>query len=49
MGQFFARFIFENSPWGPLFSALAAGFAEYGFDGQVYLTRSGAEYLEAAQ
>jgi len=45
----FARIFFENSPFGPLWSALAAGFAEYGFDGRVYLTRSGAEYLEAAQ
>jgi hypothetical protein len=42
-----SRFIFENSPWGPFWTALFAGYAELGFDGRLHLTRAGAEYLEA--
>jgi hypothetical protein len=44
-----ARIIFENSPWSPLWTALASGFATLGTDGRVYLTASGAEYLEGAE
>jgi hypothetical protein len=43
----FARLIFENSPFGPLVSALLAGFAEIGFDGGVYLTGAGEDYLRS--
>lgn len=43
----FARFIFETSPFDPLTTALFAGFAVMGFDGVVYLTEAGAEYLES--
>jgi hypothetical protein len=31
--------------WGPMWSALASGYAVIGLDGQVYLTDAGAEYL----
>lgn len=31
--------------WGPMWSALAVGYAVIGLDGQVYLTDAGAEYL----
>ena len=31
--------------WGPMWSALAVGYAVIGFDGQVYLTDAGADYL----
>jgi hypothetical protein len=31
--------------WGPMWSALAVGYAVIGLDGQVYLTDVGAEYL----
>lgn len=44
-----ARFLFENSPLTPFWTALACGFAEIGFDGRVYLTRSGVEYLEGCE
>lgn len=43
----FARFLFENSPLTPFWSALACGFAEIGFDGRVYLTAAGQQYLES--
>lgn len=43
----FARFLFETSPFNEFWSAVLVGFAEIGFDGRVYLTRSGAEYLES--
>lgn len=41
----FAKFIFETSPFDPLTTALLAGFAEFGFDGRVHLTRAGESYL----
>lgn len=44
-----ARFLFEFSPLTPFWSAIAVGFAEIGFDGRVYLTRSGQEYLEGCE
>src|SRR4029077_18021485 len=31
--------------WGPMWSALAVGYAVIGLDGQVYLTDAGGEYL----
>jgi hypothetical protein len=31
--------------WGPMWSALAVGYAVIGLDGLVYLTNAGAEYL----
>jgi hypothetical protein len=31
--------------WGPMWSALAVGYAVIGLDGQVYLTAAGADYL----
>lgn len=34
------------APLGPHWSALLAGFAVIGFDGQLYLTPLGEEYLE---
>jgi hypothetical protein len=39
--------IFEmiSPSWGPMWSALAIGYAVIGLDGQVYLTDAGAEYL----
>jgi hypothetical protein len=40
-----ARFIFETSPCGPFLTALAAGYAVAGPDGQIYLTDAGQEYL----
>ena len=30
--------------WGPMWSALAAGYAVIGLDGRVYLTDAGAEH-----
>lgn len=42
-----ARVIFETCPFGPAYSALLAGFAAIGFDGQMYLTKAGAAYLES--
>lgn len=33
------------APCGPLVASLAVGFACVGWDGEVYLTRSGAAYL----
>lgn len=41
-----ARLLFELSPLTPFWTALACGFAEIGFDGRVYLTKRGADYLE---
>jgi hypothetical protein len=41
-----ARLIFESSLLDPLWTALAAGYATVGPDGRVYLSESGAEYLE---
>ena len=41
-----ARFLFENSPWGPFWTAWSVGYVIVGPDGQVYLTDAGAEYLE---
>ncbi len=44
------RFLFENSPWEPSWTALIVGYAILGFDGQMYLTDAGEEYLaEAAE
>jgi hypothetical protein len=40
------RFLFECSPWGPFWTALAVGYAVVGPDGIVYLTDAGAKYLE---
>jgi len=41
------RLLFEmiSASWGPMWSALAVGYAPFGLDGQVYLTDAGAEYL----
>jgi hypothetical protein len=40
------RFIFENSLLGPFLSALLSGYAAVGWwDGKVYLTKAGEEYL----
>jgi hypothetical protein len=44
-----ARFLFENSPWGPFWTAWSVGYVIVGADGQVYLTDAGAEYLATAQ
>jgi hypothetical protein len=46
MNKALARFLFENSPWSPFWSALAAGYCAVGADGQIYLTEDGAEYLD---
>jgi hypothetical protein len=45
----FARLIFESSLLDPLWTALVAGYATVGPDGIVYLTESGAEYLEGRE
>jgi hypothetical protein len=42
-----ARLIFESCPFGPEWSALLAGFAVIGPDGQMYLTPMGEIYLES--
>jgi hypothetical protein len=34
-----------SSSWGPMWSALAVGYAVNGLDRRVYLTDTGAEYL----
>ncbi len=39
------RFLFEISPWPPTWTALSVGYATLGFDGQMYLTEAGEEYL----
>jgi hypothetical protein len=44
-----ARFLFENSPWSPFWSAFAVGFCIVGTDGIVYLTDAGEEYLETLE
>jgi hypothetical protein len=41
-----ARFLFENSPWGPFFTAWSVGYCAMDIDGRVYLTAAGAEYLD---
>lgn len=35
----------SRSGFGPIWSALAVGFAVIGFDGHLYLTGAGAAYL----
>ncbi len=41
-----AAFIYENlAHLGPYWSAIFAGFAVMGLDGQFYLTSAGEEYL----
>jgi hypothetical protein len=47
MNKHLARFLFENSPWPPFLSAWLVGFCEVAFDGQLYLTASGEQYLDA--
>ncbi len=42
----FAKFLFENSPWEPSWTALIVGYAVLGFDGRMYLTADGEAYLE---
>jgi hypothetical protein len=39
------RFIFENCPLGPLWSAILSGFAAVDWWGNVYLTKLGEAYL----
>jgi hypothetical protein len=41
-----SAFLFENSPYNPFLSAWLVGFCEFGFDGQVYRTLAGDEYLD---
>lgn len=41
-----ARFLFENSPLDPFWSAWFAGFCVVGMDGIVYLTTEGQRYLD---
>ena len=45
----FARFLFENSPWEPSWTALIVGYAVLGLDGQMYLSLAGEEYLEGIE
>ncbi len=40
------RFLFENSPWEPSWTALIVGYAVLGFDGQMYLSSEGQDYLD---
>jgi hypothetical protein len=42
-------FLFEHSPWSPFWSALLSGYAEVGWDGRVYLTAAGEEYLRGLE
>jgi hypothetical protein len=41
-----SAFLFESSPYPPFLSAWLVGFCEVGFDGQVYRTLAGDEYLD---
>jgi hypothetical protein len=41
-----ARILFETSPWSPTLTALAVGYAVIGWDGQIYLSAAGQEYLD---
>ncbi len=46
----FTRFLFENSPFEPSWTALICGYAVLGWwDGRMYLTDAGEEYLEGAE
>ncbi len=45
----FVRCLFENSPWEPSWTALLVGYAVLGFDGQMYLTNAGEEYLDETE
>ncbi len=41
------RFRFENAPWEPpWWTALIVGYAVLGFDGQMYLSSEGQDYLD---
>lgn len=42
----FIRFVFENSILDPAWTALVCGYAVVGFDGQLYLSQAGQDYLE---
>jgi hypothetical protein len=44
-----SRFIFENSLLSPFWASLFAGYAEVGWDGRVYLTAAGEEYLRGLE
>ena len=40
-------FLFEHSLLSPFWSALLSGYAEVGWDGRVYITASGQDYLDS--
>lgn len=42
-----ARWLYEASPWGPFLSAWVVGYVVVGPDGQIYLSETGAAYLES--
>jgi hypothetical protein len=42
-------FLFEHSPWSPFLTALLSGYAEVGWDGVIYITAAGEEYLESLE
>jgi hypothetical protein len=44
-----AKFLFENSPFDAFVSAWWVGFCVVGFDGMVYRTEAGQDYLESIE